>query len=388
MDDFSLFSSDAFNRVLERLGLGYRRHGGRVRRRVLVVWLLTWPPVAVLAAFAGVAIGPTPRQTFLFDLAAYAQLCLGLPLLLGAEPLIDEHIGRAVGVFWSSGLLSDDRGERFARNMRWAAAASRWWIVDVVLVVLAYVSVAGWLGEELGNGVATWHTRLAAGGETLTPAGVWDGLFSVPLFLYVMYRWIWKVALWFWVLWRASRVRLRLVVTHPDRAGGLGFLGNLQGVFGLLIFAVGSVTAATVGHKLAVEGASFYTYGILAPLVGFAIAAPVLFLLPLCFFSMQLYRAREEGLLKYSPLASLRARHLESRFAKSEHRAVLDTPEPVATVVTAEEVDAMYERVENMRIVPFDLETVRGLVVTSIGPMIPLLSSQVPGLKRVFELFG
>jgi hypothetical protein len=32
-----------------------------------------------------------------------------------------------------------------------------------------------------------------------------------------------RLALWFFFLWRVSRLELRLVPTHPDRAGGLGF---------------------------------------------------------------------------------------------------------------------------------------------------------------------
>ena len=185
MEDFSLFSSDAFNRVLGRIGLGYQRPAERVHRRVLAAWLLTWLPIAVLAAFAGVAIGPTPRQTFFFDLAAYAQLFLGLPLLLGAEPIINGHIGRAVHVLWSSGLLADDQEKHFSRG------ATRRGCERMVdrrrgphhrRIPLLW----GWLGEELRNGVATWHAQVTATGETLTFAGMWAGLFSVPLFLYVM----------------------------------------------------------------------------------------------------------------------------------------------------------------------------------------------------------
>jgi hypothetical protein len=157
----------------------------------------------------------------------------------------------------------------------------------------------------------------------------------------------------------------------------------------VLIFAVGSVTAATVGHKLFIEGEQFYTYGVLAPLLGFVVAAPTLFLAPLCLFAGQLYRARQDGLILLSPLASTYARQMHGKLLPAEDRVVVARARSVSVAEseTLEGVEEMYSRVEEMRIVPFDLDTARSLVITAVGPMVPLLSTQVPGLGRIFELF-
>jgi len=36
-------------------------------------------------------------------------------------------------------------------------------------------------------------------------------------------RWLWRYLIWCWFLWRASRLDLHLVPTHPDRVAGLDF---------------------------------------------------------------------------------------------------------------------------------------------------------------------
>jgi hypothetical protein len=48
---------------------------------------------------------------------------------------------------------------------------------------------------------------------------------AVPIpFLYDFY---FQLFIWFLFLWRVSRLDLRLTPSHPDRAGGLGFLSAL-----------------------------------------------------------------------------------------------------------------------------------------------------------------
>ena len=48
---------------------------------------------------------------------------------------------------------------------------------------------------------------------------------SLPVFQFMLIRWYYRLLLWCRFLWRVSRLDLDLVPAHPDRAGGLGFLG-------------------------------------------------------------------------------------------------------------------------------------------------------------------
>jgi len=48
---------------------------------------------------------------------------------------------------------------------------------------------------------------------------------------------VWRIFLWFRFLSAVSKLNLQLFPTHPDQAGGLGFIGEAQRFFGILFFA-------------------------------------------------------------------------------------------------------------------------------------------------------
>ena len=63
-------------------------------------------------------------------------------------------------------------------------------------------------------------------GGNLTPAGYWYVYVSIPVFQFILLRWYFRFFVWYGFLFRVSRLKLHLTSTHPDRAGGLAFLGK------------------------------------------------------------------------------------------------------------------------------------------------------------------
>jgi hypothetical protein len=56
-------------------------------------------------------------------------------------------------------------------------------------------------------------------------------------------RWYFRIFIWMRFLWQVSRIELSLVPTHPDRVGGMGFLGNTVYAFTPLAVAHGAQLA-------------------------------------------------------------------------------------------------------------------------------------------------
>ena len=73
-------------------------------------------------------------------------------------------------------------------------------------------------------------------------------LFCIPLFQFLTMRWLWRLFLWSQFLWRMSKLKLNLMPTHPDEAGGLAFVGEAQRFFGIIIFAYSVATAGVLAN--------------------------------------------------------------------------------------------------------------------------------------------
>jgi len=150
----------------------------------------------------------------------------------------------------------------------------------------------------------------------------------------------------------------------------------VQGHFAWLILAYGvSNVAATVGYKLTVEHAQLWMPPVWGPIAGFAVGAPLLFLLPLFMFTRQLYRAKQRARRLYRQRVIEQARLFE--------RQVLPLPAAERTTMPAaldlqlmEHFSQLFERCEDMRIVPFDFRSMGELFAAVVGTVASILPAQ------------
>jgi hypothetical protein len=88
----------------------------------------------------------------------------------------------------------------------------------------------------------TWFWPEA--GKGLTLVAYWYALVALPIFQFLIFRWIYRMAVWSRILWKVSRLNLLLTPTHPDAAGGLAFVGKSLISFGVILFALSAVFQA------------------------------------------------------------------------------------------------------------------------------------------------
>lgn len=118
-------------------------------------------------------------------------------------------------------------------------------------------------------GSATWYALPDATHLHLTGAGYWYAYVSIPVFRFILLRWYMRLVLWFWLLWKFSRLNLHLSAAHPDRAGGIGFLGTASHAFGPILFAQGSMLAGLIASRVLYDGKDLLSFKMQA--VGFVI---------------------------------------------------------------------------------------------------------------------
>jgi hypothetical protein len=103
-------------------------------------------------------------------------------------------------------------------------------------------------------------------------------------------------------LWRIARLDLRLVPTHPDGAGGLGFLGLVPFAFSPVILAISAVIASHWAHQILYHGAHVLSFKL--PLALFVAVMVVIFLGPFLVFAPPLGRLKRRSLLEYGALSA------------------------------------------------------------------------------------
>ncbi|MGE0665955.1 MAG: hypothetical protein AB7O49_05290 [Sphingomonadales bacterium] len=387
---FSLFEGDWLHRAYDAAGLGDGSRFALARRCVLSV-LVTWVPIALLAWWGGLYGGGLSPTNFFADFAAYAQLVMAMPLFIASERVIDASTREVAEQLVSCGIVRpQDRGRLDQAHAMVARARRSFW-PDIGCIVLAFTLSLVILVPEFGpDPLPTWHVKDYDHWRTLTPAGAWAFLVALPILNYTWLRFAWKIWLWIFYLYKVSRLRLELHPTHPDLTGGIGFLSEAQGRFALFILAYGvSNVAATVGYEVVILDYSLDTMTVWGPLLGFAIGAPLLFTLPLLMFTRQLHRSKRQALATYRQRVTERSRHVESRWLE-DGRTEQPASEEIRELAELATLHTMFNHIDRMRVVPFDLRSFGQLAGSSFGSiatLLPLL--QYDGkVTGIFELIA
>jgi hypothetical protein len=357
-----------------------------LRRRLIFIPLFAWLPLLILAVLGGRAWGSAVAVPFALDLAVHVRYLVTLPLLVVAELVVHQRMRPVIRQFLERNLVPQAARAQFDAA---AASAVRWRnsvAAEVALLVFVYgLSIFAWPYYG-GLQVATWYAEPVNGGRQLTVAGWWFSYVSLPLFQFMLLRWYFRIFIWIRFLWHVSRCPLSLVPTHPDRLAGLGFLSGTVTAFAPLLFAHGTLLAASIAMRIFFQNAALLDFKVeLGVVVVFLL---VLVLGPLLLFVPQLATARRIGLREYGALAQRYVREFDAKWL----RGGVPDGEPLvgsADVQSLADLGGSYEMVQNMRMVPFTRDAALQLGVITLVPVAPLLLTMIPLeelLKRLVQI--
>jgi hypothetical protein len=187
--------------------------------------------------------------------------------------------------------------------------------------------------------------------------------------------WLWRILLVAYWLWCVGRLDLSLVPTHPDRAGGLGFVQRLPNAFELVTLGLSAAVASRWAHEVTVHGTALESYKLVAGAL--VVLWTLLELLPLLALAPSLHAARARAMAAYSTLVGEQGRLVHRRWILREpveNAPILDAPEigPVADAST------LFDAVKRMRIVPIGRTAVAKILIPLAIPMIVVAALQVP----------
>ena len=355
-------------RIAERCGL---RSGDNlnVPRLIAASAILGWLVLLLLCLAAGTAYGDRVTVPFLRDFFAYGRYLVAAPLLLLMSMLVERRTARALAYLHDSGLVTE--AEESIRSI--VLTASRVWqsrLFRWTLLALTGVSVGlGWSYMRVAE-TSSWMFTGEHGAGHLSWAGIWNLLVGGAIVKFLGLTALAKMLIWLWVLWRLSKLPLRINPLHPDRCCGLRLLGQTQLAFAPLISALSVQLGCAIAVGVRYHGMSLAGFRWIAAL--FIVLSVVVLLGPLAVFARRSLHAIEEAEQSFGAWANLAGRFTaEERVApRGDPADQLSQPEISAFT----DASATFANLLESKIVPIDRRLLFAALAAAAVPMVlPLL---------------
>ncbi len=338
-----------------------------------VGWLATeaaaiaWVPMLVLAVAERFAKGrPEAMALFASDFTSHVRFLIAIPLLIVADALTAAAISRCEAHLEMSGLVASGEpslraGIDISRRLR----TSR--LVSLAIAVVVAGLVVGRHGDLMVSRV-----YLESRHEGASWASLWHGFVAFPIFRFLLLRWVFRWLVWAGFLFWLRRLDLRLVATHPDRSGGLGFLTTpVSAALGVVLGV--SATAAMAWRNAIVSNAAAFGQ-VRGQALFFGAVWLVLLLGPLVFFAPRLLRLRRIALVEYSRLGDDYTHAFHEKWIRRPHppEEVLGTPD----LQSLADLGGSMDVVHGLRPTPIDLHLVLPVVGVYAVALLPVFLSQ------------
>jgi hypothetical protein len=372
-EDFSLVLGGPLYQLYLRTQL-VRPPLERLYRRIAALTLLAWLPLLILTALAG-TFSHDVEIPFLYDIDVHARLLVSLTLLVGAELFVHKALADTVRQFVDRDLIAAEDRACFENAVAGTIRLRNSVPIEIVVLVSA-VLLGNWLWRQHLSGIIdTWYVNNDENGAHLTAAGCWYAFVSLPIFDFLLLRWYFRMAIWYRFLWLVSRFDLQLNALHPDRAGGIGFLGQSVFAFAPVLVAHTVLASGLIGDRIWHRGASLPEFQL--EIIGIVAFLLLLSLTPLCFFSGQMAQDKQAGRCEYGAQASLYVNEFRRKWLTGGSDAA-GSFLGSADIQSLADLGGSYDVVNEMRLFPLGRNGLVALALIVAAPFAPLILTMVP----------
>jgi hypothetical protein len=376
--DFSLVLEGPLHRLLRRAHLSGSAPQ-LLSSLAAISILLCWVPLAILSLVQAHLLGGI-KLSFARDIEAHVRFLVALPLLILTETLVRQRIREVARNFVERKVVIPEELPKFYSALNFGARIHNSLVTEIVLLVFVFTGGAWVWRHQIATDVASWYASYQGGHVQLTMAGYWLAFVSVPVFQFILLRWYLQFLIYFWFLFRVSRLKLYLPALHPDRPAGLAFVAQSTVAFAPLLFAQSAVFAAQIADRILYNGESLFASEMtIVGLVVFPVAAV---LAPLLSFTVQLIRAKRQGIEKYGAFASSYVMDFSEKWL--EGRANDEAALASGDIQSLADLGNSFAVARAMRPVPIGIDDIVLLLVVTIIPFVPLLLTIMP-VDKLFE---
>ena len=373
----SLVRGGPFFHVQESLGL-VRSNRWNLGRRIAVIIAISWLPLLLIT----VVLNPSGVRSLLMDYRVHARLLVAVPALLFGEWLMDKRF-RTMFTYIRAACLLEAPDMEYMDGVSAALVRLRdSFLPEIIILVLIIVKIATSYHGLVDT--TPWMGQQSGASYNFTVAGWYGLLVSAPIWNFLLGLGLWRWLMWTFFAFKLSRCDLKLVSTHPDRRGGLGFLGLTVAAFAPIAFAATSVIASTWRHDIARHGANLTNFKLSA--IVLALVILLVALGPLIFFVPRLIALRCSGIVEYGILGQLHSAEFQDKWIA--HRAGHEDEILRATEInTLSGFNNTYEKIGKLKPFPADFISLYGLVAAVAIPTLFVILAQIPFAVVLNSLF-
>lgn len=382
-NDFSLVLGGPLYQLFIRARIGTDALG-LLKRRISIISLFSWLPLLLLSLLPAEQVGAGIKVPFLYDIEVHTRFLLALPLMIAAELVVHQRLKPLILQFVAREIIPAESRLQFEAIVGSAMRLRNSVLIEVLLIVLVFTAGHSVWSSQMALESATWFSVAIDGRNQLSAAGYWFVYVSLPVFQFILVRWYFRVFIWARFLWQVARMDLHLVPTHPDKAGGLGFLSASAAAFVPLLLGQGVLLAGMIANHIFHEGATLLDFK--PEIAGFVVFVLLVTLGPLCVFVLQLAQCKRQGLREYGELAS--------RYVRDFDRKWLRDPPPAEPLVGSGDIQSLadlansFEVIKGMRVFPFDKTVVLQTAIVTLLPVLPLALTMISLEELVKTLLG
>jgi len=350
-----------------------------VLRRVIFFALLTWLPIAIWALVRGRFLDAVVGEPLLKHYGVHVRCLITIPMMILGEATLHRAALHYFPQFIASGIVGEATRPRFEAALR---TAQRWRDSSLPWLFLIGAAVAWTFVDRMAVNSDEMNWAFDEKGA-LGFGGWWFAFVVRPIFLGLLLGWLWRIVLLALLFVRLGRIGLSLVPSHPDRAGGLGFLEKLPAAFGPVGFGLSAMLASRWAHQIVHHGLTLDA--IKAPAVVFVVVWSLLLLVPLVTLTPLLLATKRAALPTYAAMVAEQGRLVRQRWI--DGRTKIDSPllEP-AGVGPIADAATMYGQVRAMRIFPIGSMSFGAVLLPIVVPMLAVVAIQIPIGKLLLGL--
>lgn len=342
----------------------------RMPTRLSSIIMITWVPLLVLSTIENALYELSPTQSFIHDYAVHMRFLVALPLLLLSCLNSGSKIRKILQHFIDANIIEETERGKFQDQIADAMRLRDSRFAKIILLVFIYTLTFFYFKTFAALDVETWRTMIIRGDHGPTRAGWWFMLVSQPLYHYALFYFIYRVLIWARLLFKISRLNLKLSPINGDGIGGLGFVEGSIKTFVLPVFAISTSLAGGMINLVLYDNFQMNQLKIL--LILLISVYLLLFVGPLFFFTRPLKKAKSFWAYQYGIMLG----QIIPEFEKSN-----EFRDPHFNSVGYESLDAsiaLVDRAHSMRIYPMKIKLMIPIVLAMVLPFLPVVALKVP----------